>query len=188
LLEDRVELPRIYIAWMSPAMFADDDADLDLAADILANGKTSRLYRRLVYEQRIATDVSAAQNSREVTGFLQVAATAAPGHTLAELDRAIVEEVERLASEGPTEDEIERGRVQAEAQFVFRLQSVGGFGGKSDQLNAYNVFCGNPGYFDRDLERYQHVTRDSLQRSVKQYLSGTNRAVLSIVPKGKTFL
>ena len=102
LLEDRVELPRLYIAWMSPAMFADDDADLDLAADILANGKTSRLYRRLVYEQRIATDVSAAQNSREAAGFLQVAATAAPGHTLAELDRAIVEEIERLASEGPT--------------------------------------------------------------------------------------
>src|SRR6185436_9977537 len=107
--------------------------------------------------QSIATDVSAAQNSRELAGFLQVAATAAPGHTLAELDQAIVEEVQRLASEGPSDDEIERGRVQAEAQFVFRLQSVGGFGGKSDQLNAYNVFVGDPAYFDRDLERYHHV-------------------------------
>src|SRR5439155_19591533 len=91
-LEGRVELPRIYIGWISPAMLADDDADLDLAADILANGKTSRLYRRLVYEQRVATDVSEAQNSREVGGFVQVAANAAPGHTLAELDTAIVEE------------------------------------------------------------------------------------------------
>ena len=78
-LEDRVELPRLYLAWLTPAMFAPGDAELDLAADILANGKTSRLYRRLVFEERIATDVSAAQNSREIAGFLQVAATAAPG-------------------------------------------------------------------------------------------------------------
>ena len=87
LLEDRVELPRLYLAWLSPAMFADGDAELDLAADLLANGKTSRLYRRLVFDERIATDVSASQNSREIGGFLQVAATAAPGHTLAELER-----------------------------------------------------------------------------------------------------
>jgi zinc protease len=188
LLEDRVELPRLHIAWLAPSMFAEDDAELDLAADVLANGKTSRLYKRLVYDTRIATDVSAAQNSREVAGFVQVAATAAPGHTLAEIDRVIVEEIERLADEGPTDDEIERGRVQAEAQFVFRLQSVGGFGGKSDQLNAYNMFVGDPDFFGRDLARYQHVTRESLQRSVGRYLRTRARAVLSIVPRGKTFL
>lgn len=188
LLEDRVELPRLHIGFLSPAMFADGDAELDLAADILANGKTSRLYRRLVYEQRVATDVSAAQNSREIAGFLQVAATAAPGHTLAELERAIVEEIRRLADEGPTEDEIERGRVQAEAQFIFRLQSVGGFGGKSDQLNAYNVYVSDPDYFDRDLARYQRVTRESLQEAVRRYLTTSKRVVLSIVPKGKTIL
>jgi zinc protease len=188
VLEDRVELPRIYLAWLSPAMFADDDAELDLAADILANGKTSRLYRRLVYEQRVATDVSAAQNSREISGFVQVAATAAPGHTLAELERAISEEIARLAADGPTDDEIERCRVQAEAQFVFRLQSVGGFGGKSDQLNAYNVFVDDPDYFSRDLARYQQVTRESLQASVRQYLATPQRVVLSIVPRGRTIL
>ena len=143
-LEDRVELPRLYMAWLSPAMFAEGDADLDLAADMLANGKTSRLYRRLVFEERIATDVSASQNSREIGGYLQLAATAAPGHTLGELERAILEEIGRLGAGGPTDDEIERGRVQAEAQFVFRLQTVGGFGGKSDQLNAYNVFLRRP--------------------------------------------
>ena len=92
----------IYVAWLTPPMFAEGDADLDLAADILANGKTSRLYRRLVFDERIATDVSATQNSREIDGFFQVAATAAPGHALAELERAIVEEVARLATEGPT--------------------------------------------------------------------------------------
>lgn len=186
LLEDRVELPRLYLAWVTPAMFAPDDAELDLAADILANGKTSRLYRRLVYDLRAATDVSAAQNSREAGGFLQVAATAAPGHMLAEIDRVITEEIERLALDGPTDDEIERGRVQAEAQFVYRLQTVGGFGGKSDQLNAYNVFLDDPGYFSEDLARYQRVTADSLRDAVRRYLTHGRRIALSVVPNGKS--
>ena len=187
-LEDRVELPRLYLAWLSPAMFADGDADLDLAADLLANGKTSRLYRRLVFDERIATDVSASQNSREMAGYFQIAATAAPGHSLAELEAAILEEVGRLVAGGPTEDEIDRGRVQAEAQFVFRLQTVGGFGGKSDQLNAYNVYCGDPGYFDRDLERYVSVTRSTLQRASTAYLSSAHHVTLSIVPHGRAEL
>ena len=152
VLEDRVELPRLYLSWLSPAMFADGDADLDLASDLLANGKTSRLYRRLVFEERIATDVSAGQNSREIGGFLQITATAAPGHTLAELERGHPRGNRRGSPPtGPRDDEMERGRVQAETQFVFRLQTVGGFGGKSDQLNAYNMFVGDPGYFERDL-------------------------------------
>jgi zinc protease len=186
--EDRVELPRIYLTWLTPAMFAEGDADLDLATDLLANGKTSRLYRRLVFDERLATDVSASQNSREMAGYAQVTATAAPGHTLGELERAILEEIARLASAGPTEAEIERGRVQAESQFVFRLQTVGGFGGKSDQLNAYNVFMGDPAYFDRDLERYQVVTAESLRRSVVQYLDPGRRVTLSIVPRDRTAL
>src|SRR4029077_2409862 len=187
-LEDRVELPRLYMAWLPPSMCAEGDADLDLAADVLANGKTSRLYRRLVFEERIATDVSAAQNSREVAGFLQTAATAAPGHSLAELDAVIAEEIARLAAEGPTSDEIERGRVQAEAQFMFRLQTVGGFGGKSDQLNAYNVFLKEPAYFDRDLARYQVCTKASLQAVVNRYLDPARRVTLSIVPHGRASL
>ena len=183
--EDRVELPRLYVAWHTPAMFAEGDADLDLAADILANGKTSRLYKRLVFEQRIATDVSAAQNSREVGGFLQLAATAAPGHTLADIATAMLEEVARLATDGPSPDEMSRGRVQAESQFMFRLQSVGGFGGKSDQLNAYNTFLADPAYFPRDLERYQVVTRESLMGTVDRYLQNHRRVALSVVPRGR---
>ena len=184
-LEDRVELPRLYLAWITPAMFADGDADLDLATDLLANGKTSRLYKRLVFDERIATDVSATQNSREIAGFAQLTATAAPGHTLAELERAIADEIGRLAASGPTADEIERGRVQAEAQFVFRLQTVGGFGGKSDQLNAYNVFLGDPSYFERDLDRYHAVTRASLQAAVARFLDPQRRVTLSVVPHGR---
>ena len=188
LLEDRVELPRVYLAWLTNPMFTAGDADLDLAADILANGKTSRLYRRLVFEERVATDVSAAQNSREAAGFFQAAATAAPGCALPDLARAIVEEVERLAREGPTPEELDRCRVQAEAQFIFRLQTVGGFGGKSDQLNAYNVFMRDPAFFDRDLARYQSVTAESLRRTVQSYLANDRRVVLSAVPQGRTEL
>jgi zinc protease len=188
MLEDRIELPRLHLVWLTPAMFAGGDADLDLATDILANGKTSRLYRRLVFEERIATDVSAAQNSREIAGFVQIGATAAPGHPVADLERAIVEEVARLAAEGPTDDELERGRVQTEAQFVFRLQTVGGFGGKSDQLNAYNTFLGSPDYFDRDLARYQSATARSVQEAVRTHLDHPRRVSLSIVPRGRTEL
>jgi len=187
LIEDRVELPRLYLAWLTPAMFAPGDADLDLATDLLANGKTSRLYRRLVFDERIATDVSASQNSREIAGYAQITATAAPGHSLAELERAILDEIAKLAAEGPTDAEMARGRVQAESQFVFRLQTVGGFGGKSDQLNAYNVFLDDPNYFDRDLLRYQAVTRESLQASAG-YLDPRARVTLSIVPRDRAAL
>jgi zinc protease len=187
-LEDRIELPRLYIAWLSPAMFADGDADLDLATDLLANGKTSRLYKRLVFDERIATDVSAAQNSREIGGFVQVTATAAPGHTLVELERVILEEIARLAADGPTDLEIERGRMQAESQFVYRLQTVGGFGGKSDQLNAYNVFMGDPAYFDRDLARYYAVNAASLRHGVCRHLDPARRVTLSVVPRGRADL
>jgi zinc protease len=186
--EDRVELPRLYLTWLSPAMFAEGDADLDLATDLLANGKTSRLYRRLVFDERIATDVSASQNSREMAGYAQITATAAPGHTLGEIERAILDEIARLSDDGPTEAEIERGRIQAESQFVFRLQTVGGFGGKSDQLNAYNVFKGDPSYFERDLERYQVVTAESLRQAVARYLDPGRRVTLSIVPRDRTGL
>jgi len=184
-LEDRVELPRLYVAWLTPAMFAPGDAELDLATDLLSHGKTSRLYRRLVYEDRIATDVSASQSSREVSSFVQISATAAPGHSLPELYDAIAEEIAKLAVEGPTDVEIERGRVQAETQFVQRLQTVGGFGGKSDQLNAYNTYLGRPDYFSEDLGRYASVTHESLQTTVKRCLHDARRVALSIVPTGR---
>jgi zinc protease len=183
--EDRVELPRLYLTWLTPAMFAEGDADLDLATDLLANGKTSRLYRRLVFEERIATDVSASQNSREMAGYAQITATAAPGRSLGDLECAILEEIERLREGGPTDEEIDRGRVQAETQFMFRLQTVGGFGGKSDQLNAYNVFLNDPDYFDRDLERYHVVSGSSLRQAVDTYLNPSRRVTLSVVPHGR---
>ncbi len=188
LLEDRVEMPRLYLTWHSPAMFTDGDAEMDLLSDLLANGKTSRLYRRLVYERRIATDVSSLQNSRELSGFFQLIATPTPEHTLAELDEEISGEIDRLIAEGPLESELERSRAQVEANFVYRLQTVGGFGGKSDQLNAYNVFLGEPGYFDRDLALYLQATGADVRAAAARYLSRGRRIALSVVPQGRADL
>ena len=188
LHEDRVELPRLYLAWHSPALFAESDAELDLVADLLSSGKTSRLYRTLVYEQRIATEIAASQNSREAGGFFQVAATAAPGRTLAELDRAISAEIDAIATKGPADPEMERALAQAEAHFIYRLQTIGGFGGKSDQLNAYNMFLGDPGFFERDLARYRNVTADVLKRAAAEWLKPNRRVALSVVPRGRIAL
>ena len=188
VLEDRVELPRIYMAWHSPAMFADGDAETDLLADLLANGKTSRLYRTLVYDRRLALDVSAYQHSREISGFFLLAATAAPGQSLMEITAIIDERIQRLADEGPVDEEIERGLAQAEAHFMYRLQTVGGLGGKSDQLNAYNVFRGDPDFFSGDLDRYRAASRHSLRAAARNYLAFDRRVLLSIVPRGQAAL
>ena len=185
LLEDRVELPRVYVSWHSPAMFAQDDAELDVAADVLAHGKTSRLYKTLVYERRVATDVSAYQHSREMSGVFQIACTAAAGVSLTELEVAIRAAVAHLASDGVTDAELERALAQTEAQFIYRLQTIGGFGGKSDQLNAYNTFVGDPGYFERDRQRYVNVTSKGVASAVSSWLVKAPSVSLSVVPRGR---
>jgi zinc protease len=185
LLEDRVELPRLYLSWHSPAMFAAEDAELDIAADVLAHGKTSRLYRTLVYERRVATDVSAYQQSRELSGMFQIACTAAAGISLTELETAVRAAIEQLASGGVTDAELERGLAQTEAQFIYRLQTIGGFGGKSDQLNAYNTFVGDPDYFDRDRQRYVDVTSKGVAAAVAAWLVKAPSVSLSVVPRGR---
>lgn len=186
VLEDRVELPRLYLAWRTPRLFAEGDAELDLLAVVLAAGQSSRLYRRLVRELKLATDVAAAQNSRELAGFFQVVATAAPGVTLGQLEAEITAALFDLATNGPTEEECARGLAQVRAQFVYRLQTVGGFGGKADQLNAYNVFVGDPGYFARDLARYEALRPEHLRQAAARWLQPSTRVVLSIVPHGAT--
>jgi zinc protease len=185
VLEDRVELPRLYLGWHSPAMFADGDADLDLGADVLAQGKTSRLYKTLVYDRRVATDVSAYQHSREMSGVFQIVCTAAAGVPLATLENEVNRALEALAAQGPSEDELARATAQAEAQFVYRLQSIGGFGGKGDQLNAYNVFRRDPGFFDGDRQRYRSATPASIAAGARQFLLHAPRVALSVVPVGR---
>ena len=170
-LEDRVELPRLYLAWHSPALFDAGDAELDLLADILGGGKTSRLYRALVVEQQIATEVTAVQYSRELCGMFQVVATAAPGVTLDSLADAVHACLADVRQTPVGEEELRRSQVQAEAHFIYRLQTIGGFSGKSDQLNAYNVYRDDPGYVGEDLARYGRATPADLQQAASDWLS-----------------
>src|SRR6266496_3587928 len=181
-LEDRVQVPRVYDVWHTVKAFADDDATLDVVANILAGGRSSRLYRRLVYERQIATDVVAFQDGSRIDGKFELWATARPGHDLAELARAIDEEVATLARDGPTAREVERAQNTFEAQFLSRIERAGG---KADQLNFYDYFVGTPDYFQRDLDRYRKVTPAAVQRAVRDYFTGAHRVVLSVVPQGK---
>jgi zinc protease len=184
VMTDRVELPRLYLAWHSPALFAADDAELDLAADILANGRTSRLYSRLIHERRVAVELAAGQTSREWGGTFQIVASAAPGQVLDDLESAIHDEIARLADAGPSDDEVDRGRTQAESAFVFRVQSLGGFGGKADQLNAYNTYRRAPDGFADDLARYVSATGPSIRDAVARWLNPEHAVALAVVPAG----
>jgi zinc protease len=185
VLEDRVQLPRVYDAWHTVKAFRADDATLDVLANILASGRSSRLYRRLVYELQVATDVVAYQDGSRIDGKFVAYATARPGHDLGELQRVIDEELRKLADQGPTPREVERAQNTFEAQFLSRMERVGGFGGKADQLNFYDYFVGTPDSFQKDLDRYARVTPAAVQRAVRTYLSAGHRVVLSVVPQGK---
>ncbi len=184
-LEDRVQLPRVYNAWHTVKAFAPDDAGLDVLANVLAGGRSSRLYRRLVYELQIASDVVAFQDGSRLDGKFELWTTARPGHALPELQRVVDEEVRKLAETGPTAREVARAQNTFEAQFLSRMERVGSFGGKADQLNFYNYFVGTPDYFQRDLDRYLKVTPADVQRIARAYLVGAHRVVLSVVPQGK---
>ena len=186
LLVDRVELPRLYLAWRTPPLHAAGDAELDLLAEVLSGGKASRLHQRLVRERRIATDVTAAQSSRELAGSFFIAATAAPGHDLAEIDAVIAAELAALQADGPADDEMERARTSADADFVYRAQTVGGFGGRSDLLNMYNVLAGDPGYGPADRRRYAEADAAALRRTADRCLRQDARVALSVVPAGAT--
>jgi zinc protease len=183
LLEDRVEMPRIYMAWHSPPMYAPGDAEMDLMGELLTSGKMSRLYRSLVYEKRMALDVSAFQSSRELGSFFMLVVTAVPGRSLTDITALVDGELDRLADEGPTTAEMERVTAQAEAHFLYRLQTVGGFGGKSDQLNAYNVLCGDPGFFTADVERYRAADAAAIRAACARTLRSDQRVLLSVVPR-----
>ncbi|MBK7048225.1 MAG: insulinase family protein [bacterium] len=185
LAEDAVELPRLYMQWHSPGWYQEGDAEFDLLGDIVASGKTSRLYRTLVYEKQIAQDIFATQSSREMSGTFGITATAAPGHDLAELEAAIDAELKTLLAKGVTEREVGLSRTRFQANAVRELQQIGGFGGKADRLNRYNVLVGDPGFLKADLARYDVANAASVNAWMRRFIDLDRRGVLWIVPQGK---
>ncbi|HEX8632931.1 MAG TPA: pitrilysin family protein [Pyrinomonadaceae bacterium] len=183
-MEDRVALPRVYTVWPVPPQYTPDEAALDSLAAILGGGKSSRLYKTLVYERQIAQDVSAFNNSAEIAGQFQIVATAKPGKTLVELESAVNEEIERIKQTPPTPEEIERAYNAREASFIYSLQTVGGFGGKNDQLNQYATYLNRPDYFNEDLARYRRVSAEDVKRVANQYLTD-KRLIVNVSPRAR---
>jgi zinc protease len=184
-ITDRVQLPRLFLAWITPRHFEPGDAALDIAADVLAGGKNSRLYKRLVYDMQIAQDVNAFQGSQQLASSFQVIATPRPGHTVAELQQVIDEEIRKLQREPPTAHELERAINQIEASFYNRMERTGGFGGKADQLNAYYTYTGNPDWFNEDLGRYRVLSADDVSAAAAQFLPLDKRVELTVEPEKK---
>jgi zinc protease len=181
VLEDNVQLPRLYMAWVTPPALAPGDAALDAVAGVLAGGKNSRLYKRLVYELQVAQDVSAYQSSQALASTFEVVVTARAGHGLAEMLRLVDEEIAKLKAAPPSARETERFQNRTEASFFDRLESDNG---KADQLNLYYVTTGDPDYFEEDLARYRALDATDIQVAAARFL-GPGRVLISVVPEGK---
>jgi zinc protease len=182
VIHDQVELPRVYMAWLTSSIFKPGDADADLASTILGGGKSSRLYKKLVYEKQIALDVSASQNSLILGSVFEIVVTARPGHTAEEMEKAIDEEVTALRKDGPTSEELERARNGIETRTIQGLERLGGFGGVADRLNEYNHYLGTPDYIAQDLGRYQKATTTSIRAFAEAQLKPNARVVLYGLP------
>lgn len=184
-ITDRVQLPRLYLAWHTPALLQPGDAAMDVVSSVLSGGKNSRLYRRLVYEMQIAQDVNASQQSQALDSNFLIIATARPGQTLDKIQAVIDEELDKLRAAPPDEREMQRALNQIEANFYRGMERVGGFGGKANQLNAYYKAVGQPDYFQKDLERYRALTPADIKAAVEKYLPKDRRVELSVVPGDK---
>jgi zinc protease len=175
----RVQLPRVYMSWLTPPLFKPGDAEADFTSQILGGGRSSRLYKKLVYEMQIAQDVSAVQSSLQLASVFEIEATARPGHTAEELEKAIDEELAAMRARPPDAVEMERARNTIETGIIGSLESIGGL---ADRLNAYNHHTGNPDYLQKDVERYRAVTAAAVQAFVRDQLSPSARVVVHAVP------
>ncbi len=170
-VEDRVPQARIYKVWNVPEWGTPDASYLDLASDVLGSGKNSRFYKRLVYEDQIATNASGYLSLNEIGGQFWVVGTALPGKDLAEVEAALDEELQRFLDQGPTEEEVRRVKTQHVARFVRGVERIGGFGGKSDILARNQIYAGRPDHYKIALKRVQDATAEDLQESARRWLS-----------------
>jgi zinc protease len=181
VLEDKVQLPRLFYTWHSVKGFSPDDAALDILAQVIANDKNSRLYKKLVYELQVAQNVRAFQDGSRLDGKFQIDVTPKPGQKTADIDRIVQTEIANVISNGVTQRELQRAQNLYKASFLNRLASVLG---KAEVLNTYNYYVGNPDFVQQDAARYDRVTASDVQRVAKTYL-GRPKIVLTVVPEGK---
>lgn len=184
VLEDRVSLPRLWLAWQSVPSYTTDDAALDVAAYLLAGARNSRLTQALVQQGEIATNVNAFNSSKRLGGDFQIVTTARPGFALDSLKNIVDNEIKKLMAAGPSARELDQAKNDIEAQFLNGLEFTNA---KADQLNSYYYAKGTPDWFQQDLDRYRAVTAADVQRVMRKYLTA-GRVTLSVVPQGKTTL
>lgn len=181
-MRDKVQLPRVSLVWPSVPMFDAEEAPLDVLATILGDGKSSRLYSKLVYDKQVAREVRVGHYSQEIAGEFNVQVTASPGHDLEESQDIVEAELERIRQEPPSDAEIERAWNRIESHHVRYLERFGGFGGRADQLNHFNVFSNDPGAINTDLERYRSVSSEDVVRVARSILGG-DRVRLTVMPE-----
>jgi zinc protease len=183
-LEDRVQLPRLYLNWHSVRSMHADAPALQIASYILTGSRTARLTQALVFNGELATNVQAYNDGKRLDGDFAIVATARPGKNLDTLQTVIDAELRKLIADGPSSRELEQARNAIEAGFLRGIQTVSG---KADQLNAYYYETGNPDGFQADLDQLRAVTAADVQRVVQTYLQGP-RVMISVVPQGRTSL
>jgi zinc protease len=181
IAQDRVPQARVSLTWNVSEWGSPDAARLDLAADVLASGKTSRLFKRLVYDDQIATDVSADNDSKEIAGLFTIQASAKPGVEPAVVEKAVREELDRFLKDGPTADELQRHKTRTVANFIRGLERIGGFGGKSDILATSQVLGGSPEAYKARLATIEKATVEDVLGAAKRWLSD-GVYVLEILP------
>ncbi len=178
-MTDEVQLSRVYWAWQSPPFFADGDADLDVLSAVLSDGKNSRLYKRLVFEDRIAKDVAAFQASSQLSSRYILYATVAPGHTVEEVQAALQEELDLLRGKGVTAEELERAQNGWQKGF---FQQMEGVAGRAGMLHRYNNYVGQPDFAQGDLQRYLDVTVESVRDWAVNVLDDRHRLEIIVRP------
>jgi zinc protease len=181
-IQDRVQLPRLYLTWITPSHFEPGDAELDVLSLLLAGGKNSRLYKRLVYDLQIAQDVAAFQASKALNSEYQIIVTARPTASIDRIRAIVDEEIAKIQQSPPTDREFTRAINQIEASFYDRMERVGDFGGVGDQLNGHYFATGNPGYFNEDLARYRALSAVDIQAMAARFLPLNTRVELIVEP------
>ena len=171
VVQDRVPQARIDKVWNVPPDGTPDGDYLDLVSDVLSSGKTSRFYKRLVYDDQIATSANAFVDLREIAGQFHIRGTAKPGGDLAQVEKELDEELARFLKDGPTAEELQRVKTEYAANFIRGIERIGGFGGKSDQLARNQVFHGDPAHYKVSLKRVQEATAEDLKAAANRWLS-----------------
>ncbi|MDN5939089.1 MAG: insulinase family protein, partial [Salinisphaera sp.] len=184
VMHDQVPQARIYKVWNIPPAGSAAATRLGLAADLLAGSKNSPLYKRLVYDDQIATNVSASIWSKEIGSQFIISATARAGVPLAKVEQALDEELARFLAEGPDPQALQRTRTTSIAGFIRAAERVGGYGGKSAILARGEVFHGDPGYYKKYMQTLREADAQTVRKAAAKWLSD-GVYVLEVLPFGE---